>query len=67
MMIAYAGVGVKVHSLTISVNQPKLSRHLAYLKRAGLLAGRKDGPNDLGYGQTLASLIISVDRQPSAA
>ena len=67
MMIAYAGVGVKVHGLTIIFNQPKVSRHLAYLKRAGLLADRKGGPIDLGYGQTLASLIISVDRQPSAA
>ena len=66
-MIAYAGVRVKVHSLTIFFNQAKVSRHLAYLKRAGLVADREDGPIDLGYGQTLASLIIFVDRQPPAA
>ena len=27
----------------IDAPQPKISRHLAYLKRAGLVAGRKDG------------------------
>jgi len=27
----------------IDVPQPKISRHLAYLRRAGLVAGRKDG------------------------
>ncbi|HTK27021.1 MAG TPA: metalloregulator ArsR/SmtB family transcription factor [Pyrinomonadaceae bacterium] len=27
----------------LSTNDPKISRHLAYLKRAGLVAGRRDG------------------------
>ncbi|HEV2320303.1 MAG TPA: metalloregulator ArsR/SmtB family transcription factor [Verrucomicrobiae bacterium] len=27
----------------LGTNQPKISRHLAYLKRAGLVAGRRDG------------------------
>lgn len=27
----------------LNANQPKISRHLAYLKRAGLVAGRRDG------------------------
>ncbi len=27
----------------IGTNQPKISRHLAYLKRAGLVAARRDG------------------------
>src|SRR5262249_44215794 len=27
----------------LNTNQPKVSRHLAYLKRAGLVADRKDG------------------------
>lgn len=27
----------------LKANQPKISRHLAYLKRAGLVAGRRDG------------------------
>jgi ArsR family transcriptional regulator len=28
---------------TLATNDPKISRHLAYLKRAGLVAGRRDG------------------------
>src|SRR5215510_14671051 len=28
---------------TLNTNQPKVSRHLAYLKRAGLVTDRKDG------------------------
>lgn len=28
---------------TLKTNQPKVSRHLAYLRRAGLVAGRRDG------------------------
>jgi len=27
----------------LSLSQPKVSRHLAYLRRAGLVRGRKDG------------------------
>lgn len=27
----------------LGTNDPKISRHLAYLKRAGLVAGRRDG------------------------
>ena len=27
----------------LNANQPKISRHLAYLKRAGLVAGRREG------------------------
>ena len=27
----------------LNTNQPKISRHLAYLKRAGLVAARRDG------------------------
>jgi len=27
----------------LATNDPKISRHLAYLKRAGLVAGRRDG------------------------
>jgi ArsR family transcriptional regulator len=29
---------------TLKTNQPKISRHLAYLRRAGIVAGRRDGP-----------------------
>ena len=28
---------------TLETNNPKISRHLAYLKRAGLVAGRREG------------------------
>lgn len=28
---------------TLDTNNPKISRHLAYLKRAGLVEGRRDG------------------------
>jgi len=28
---------------TIGTNNPKISRHLAYLKRAGLVSGRREG------------------------
>ncbi len=28
---------------TLQTNQPKISRHLAYLRRAGLVAARRDG------------------------
>jgi ArsR family transcriptional regulator len=28
---------------TLGTNDPKISRHLAYLKRAGLVVGRRDG------------------------
>jgi ArsR family transcriptional regulator len=28
---------------TLGTNNPKISRHLSYLKRAGLVAGRRDG------------------------
>ena len=28
---------------TLGTNNPKISRHLAYLKRAGLVMGRRDG------------------------
>ena len=28
---------------TLATNNPKISRHLSYLKRAGLVSGRRDG------------------------
>lgn len=28
----------------LKTNQPKISRHLAYLRRAGIVAARRDGP-----------------------
>lgn len=29
---------------TLKTNQPKISRHLAYLRRAGIVGVRRDGP-----------------------
>ena len=29
---------------TLKTNQPKISRHLAYLRRAGIVGARRDGP-----------------------
>jgi ArsR family transcriptional regulator, arsenate/arsenite/antimonite-responsive transcriptional repressor len=28
----------------LKTNQPKISRHLAYLRRAGIVGARRDGP-----------------------
>jgi ArsR family transcriptional regulator, arsenate/arsenite/antimonite-responsive transcriptional repressor len=44
---------------TIGTNNPKISRHLAYLKRAGLVKGRRDG-KWMHYS-------ISVPKDPRAA
>src|SRR3982750_959753 len=54
--------------------QPKISRHLAYLRRAGLVAARRDGkwmhyrivtPSDPAQANVLASALAAVagDRQ----
>jgi ArsR family transcriptional regulator len=51
---------------TLDTNNPKISRHLAYLKRAGLVAGRRDGkwmhyriiePSDKNAAEILDSLM----------
>lgn len=44
----------------LNTNQPKVSRHLAYLKRAGLVADRKDGL--LVYYQLAAELPAYAER-----
>src|SRR5437667_7903362 len=54
--------------------QPKISRHLAYLRRAGLVSARRDGkwmryrmtmPGDAAQGRVLACALqaVSEDRQ----
>jgi len=55
----------------LQTNQPKISRHLAYLRRAGLVAARKDGRwthyrlklPDQGGGKILAETLDSLGRQ----
>ena len=55
---------------TLSTNNPKISRHLAYLKRAGLVAGRRDGkwihyslnpPKDEKAAEMFASLLKTLE------
>src|SRR6476661_1172936 len=55
---------------TLGTNNPKISRHLAYLKRAGLVAGRRDGkwmhyrlnkPSDPAKAKILNDLFVSFE------
>lgn len=55
---------------TLGTNNPKISRHLAYLKRAGLVTGRRDGkwihyslnrPNDPQAAEMFASLLKTLE------
>ena len=58
---------------TLDTNNPKISRHLAYLKRAGLVAGRRDGkwmhyrinePSEATKAKILDDLLGSLDNDP---
>ena|SRR5688500_797740 len=58
---------------TLGTNNPKISRHLSYLKRAGLVHGRRDGkwihyslnqPSDSVRAEMLASLLRSFETDP---
>ena len=55
---------------TLGTNNPKISRHLAYLKRAGLVKSRRDGkwmhysitrPNDPKAAEILDSLMTALE------
>ena len=55
---------------TLGTNNPKISRHLAYLKRAGLVTGRRDGkwihysltpPDDAEAAELLASILKTFE------
>jgi len=55
---------------TLGTNNPKISRHLAYLKRAGLVTGRREGkwihyslktPVDLQASELFASLLKTLE------
>jgi ArsR family transcriptional regulator len=55
----------------LKTNQPKISRHLAYLKRAGLVAARRDGKwthyrlakPDAGLEKILFQTLVCLGRE----
>ncbi|MGE3467372.1 MAG: ArsR/SmtB family transcription factor [Pyrinomonadaceae bacterium] len=58
---------------TLGTNNPKISRHLAYLKRTGLVSARRDGkwmhyslnpPADERASEILTSLLKGFDNDP---
>ena len=62
---------------SIGTNNPKISRHLSYLKRAGLVEGRRDGkwmhyrisePNDENASKVFAATMkmLAEDREMQA-
>lgn len=57
----------------LKTNQPKISRHLAYLRRAGLVAARRDGkwthyrltqPSDTHVAKILSELRVRLENDP---
>ena len=57
----------------LRTNQPKISRHLAYLRRAGLVAARRDGkwthyrltqPNDTHVARIFSELRARLANEP---
>lgn len=59
----------------LKTNQPKISRHLAYLRRAGLVEARRDGKwahyrlkkLDGGMEKILSQTLIRLEREPRIA
>ena len=58
---------------TLETNDPKISRHLSYLKRASLVAGGRDGkwmhyrinePNDPVASQLLQKTLEMIESEP---
>jgi ArsR family transcriptional regulator, arsenate/arsenite/antimonite-responsive transcriptional repressor len=57
----------------LRTNQPKISRHLAYLRRAGLVAARRDGkwthyrltqPSDIHVARIFSELRVKLANDP---
>jgi ArsR family transcriptional regulator, arsenate/arsenite/antimonite-responsive transcriptional repressor len=56
----------------LQTNQPKISRHLAYLKNSGLVDGRRDGKwthyrlktLDGAQGKILSETLVSLQSEP---
>jgi ArsR family transcriptional regulator, arsenate/arsenite/antimonite-responsive transcriptional repressor len=59
----------------LKTNQPKISRHLAYLKRAGLVEARRDGKwthyrlkkQHNGLDKILSQTLVRLLREPQIA
>lgn len=59
----------------LKTNQPKISRHLAYLRKAGLVEGRRDGKwthyrlkkQRNGLDKVLTQALIRLQREPQIA
>jgi ArsR family transcriptional regulator, arsenate/arsenite/antimonite-responsive transcriptional repressor len=59
----------------LKTNQPKISRHLAYLRKAGLVEGRRDGKwthyrlkkHDAELERILSQALIRLEREPRIA
>src|SRR5207253_5480942 len=58
---------------TLGTNNPKISRHLAYLKRAGLVTGRREGkwihyslqkPKEAQAAEMFDSLLKTLETDP---
>lgn len=58
---------------TLGTNDPKISRHLSYLKRANLVTGRRDGkwmhyslnrPSDEHAGRLFDDLLVALEHDP---
>lgn len=58
---------------TLGTNNPKISRHLSYLKRAGLVSGRRDGkwihyslktPDDPQAEKLFEQLMKTLEEDP---
>lgn len=58
---------------TLGTNNPKISRHLAYLKRAALVAGRREGkwmhyrisePDDPHAAEIFAATVKMLENDP---
>ncbi len=61
---------------TLGTNNPKISRHLAYLKRAGIVNARRDGKwmhyslntqIDLQAAELLSTLLKTLETDPEMA
>ena len=56
----------------LKTNQPKISRHLAYLRKAGLVEARRDGKwthyrlkkHNGEWGEILSQTLIRLEREP---
>jgi ArsR family transcriptional regulator, arsenate/arsenite/antimonite-responsive transcriptional repressor len=72
-LIGDAEVCVCFFVLVLKISQPKISRHLAYLRRAGLVTARRDGkwmhyrltdPPDEHAGRIFREVRVSLAEHP---